>query len=72
MLLCIRPGLLLTYFIGKARVDKCGVCSGGNTGKKANAAADECGVCGGDGSSCKGCDGVPASGKKVNKPCFVF
>jgi len=30
------------------------------------AAADVCGVCGGDNSTCKGCDGVPNSGKKLD------
>jgi hypothetical protein len=28
---------------------------------------DACGVCGGNGSSCAGCDGVPNSGKKLDK-----
>jgi len=27
---------------------------------------DVCGVCGGDGSSCRGCDGVPNSGKELD------
>eukprot|EP01062_Namystynia_karyoxenos_P003747 TRINITY_DN11331_c0_g5_i2.p1 TRINITY_DN11331_c0_g5~~TRINITY_DN11331_c0_g5_i2.p1 ORF type:complete len:3357 (+),score=904.29 TRINITY_DN11331_c0_g5_i2:7868-17938(+) len=31
---------------------------------------DVCGVCGGDNSSCKGCDGVPLSGK-LNDSCGV-
>jgi len=31
---------------------------------------DVCGVCGGDGSSCKGCDGIPNSGK-VYDACRV-
>ena len=31
-----------------------------------NRTADACGVCGGDGKTCKGCDGVPNSGKIWN------
>ena len=31
-----------------------------------NRTADACGVCGGDGKTCKGCDGVPNSGKRWN------
>lgn len=35
-----------------------------------NATGDVCGVCGGNNSTCKGCDGVPNSGK-VNDACGV-
>ena len=51
---------------GKARLNKCGVCTGGNSGKEAHSGQDACGVCGGDNSSCTGCDGVINSGKKTD------
>ena len=51
---------------GKAKLNKCGVCTGGNTGVNQNSGMDACGVCNGDGSSCQGCDGQANSGKKTD------
>lgn len=48
---------------GKAKVNVCGICTGGNTTETASAGLDVCGICSGDGTSCQGCDGEANSGK---------
>jgi hypothetical protein len=42
---------------GKAFLDDCNVCSGGNTGLTPNTDKDSCGVCFGNGSTCGGNNG---------------
>ena len=49
---------------GKASMDKCGVCSGGNTKRKENINLDACGICSGNNLTCMGCDNIPNSDKK--------
>ena len=51
---------------GKAKLNKCDKCYGGNTTKNESTGMDVCGVCGGDGTSCRGCDGIANSGKVVD------
>lgn len=40
---------------GKAQLDRCGVCYGGNTNETKHSTVDICNVCGGDNTSCGGC-----------------
>lgn len=48
---------------GKARINVCNICTGGNTTKPILEGLDACGVCNGDDKSCQGCDAVANSGK---------
>lgn len=51
---------------GKAKLNICGICTGGNTTRLSTSGQDVCGVCSGDGTSCQGCDDVVNSGKLVD------
>ena len=44
---------------GTATINACGICTGGNTGRPANAGEDVCNICGGNGTTCLDCQGVP-------------
>eukprot|EP00727_Mastigamoeba_balamuthi_P004613 m51a1_g1415 putative lectin domain-containing protein (1303) ;mRNA; r:35350-40195 len=59
---------------GKAEFDRCGVCGGNNScvgcdgvARMPPATVDACGECGGKGVKCMGCDGVPNSGKVLDR-----
>lgn len=52
---------------GTARINKCGVCTGGKTNLPATEGEDACRICSGDGLSCRGCDDVLFSGKVEDK-----
>ena len=51
---------------GEGKLNKCGICYGGTSGVDETEGMDVCGVCNGTNSTCKGCDGVPNSGKKYD------
>ncbi|XP_066926601.1 uncharacterized protein [Clytia hemisphaerica] len=76
---CIRVGDTRNYTdcngdcFGRAKINKCGICTGGKTGRAKNHGEDACGICGGDNTTCVDCAGTPNGKKKIDlcKLCLL-